>query len=170
MTGNTISLQVDSTMVANYLLKEEGTGYKTLNGLSRKISLKCHRNGVILCPEYLRGMANLQTNALSRHKKSSGVELGSPSQPQVMQMVVCSNSRSVCRQTGTQGTLILDLSDRRASVGDTLKERWSQGLSCAFPPPNIIHLVLSRLVRWGGDLIMIIPFSQKRTGPQRSCI
>ena len=32
------------------------------------------------------------------------------------------------------------------------------GLRYAFPPPNIIQLVIGRLVKWGGKLIMITPF------------
>ena len=38
--------------------------------------------------------------------------------------------------------IILDLSDKRGSGGDALKERWLEGLRQAFPPPNIIQVDL----------------------------
>ena len=70
MRGKTISFQIDSMTTVAYMLKDGGTHWKTLNGLVRKILLKCHVNGVVVCPEYLRGMANLQEDALSRGKKT----------------------------------------------------------------------------------------------------
>ena len=57
-------------MAVAYLLKEGGTHYKTLNGLVRKKLLKYHENGEMVCPEYIRGMANLWADALSRGKKA----------------------------------------------------------------------------------------------------
>ena len=70
MSGKTVSFQIDNTMAVAFLLKKGGTHCKTLNGLVRKILLKCHRNGVPVCPEYLRGVANLWVDALSRGKKA----------------------------------------------------------------------------------------------------
>ena len=61
---------MDNTIAVAYLLKEGGTHCKTLNGLVRKILVKCHQNGVNLYPEYLRGVANLQADALFRGKKA----------------------------------------------------------------------------------------------------
>ena len=78
MRGKTISFQIDHTIAVAYLLKEEGTHYKTLNGLVRKILLKCHKKGVTVCPEYLIGVANLQADALFRGKKAQKWRLGNP--------------------------------------------------------------------------------------------
>ena len=60
----------------------------------------------------------------------------------------------------------LHLSDRTASGGDALKERWLKGHKYAFPHPNTIQLVLGRLIRWAEDLIMIITFGQIRAGSE----
>ena len=35
----------------------------TLNGLGRKILLKCLENGITVCPEHLRGVASLRGEA-----------------------------------------------------------------------------------------------------------
>ena len=88
------------------------------------------------------------------------MELRRPSQLQVIQMVGYSSSRSVCKQIGTQEASIFQPgSFRQGSIwGRCLKERLPKGLVNAFPAPNFIQLVLSRLIRWGGDLIMITPF------------
>ena len=56
MRGKTIFFQIDITTATAYLLKEGGTHCKTLNGLVKKFLLKYHRNGVMVCPEYLRGI------------------------------------------------------------------------------------------------------------------
>ena len=65
--GKTASFQINTTTVA-YLLTERGTHCKTVNGLARKILLKYNKNGVMICPKYLRGVAILQTDVLSRGK------------------------------------------------------------------------------------------------------
>ena len=43
-------------------------------------------------------------------------------------------------------------------MGDALKQKWPEGLRYAFPPPNIIQMALGRLVKWGGDLMIITSF------------
>ena len=58
LRGMTVSIQIDNTTTVAYLLKEGGTHCKTLNGLVRKMLLKCHENGIMVCPEYLRGVGN----------------------------------------------------------------------------------------------------------------
>ena len=78
LTGKTVSFQIDNTTAVAYLLKEGGTHYKTLNSLVRKILLKCHENVITVCPEYFRGVANLQADALSRDKKAQEWSLGDP--------------------------------------------------------------------------------------------
>ena len=74
----TVSFQIDKTTAVAYLLKVSGTHCKTLNGLVRKILLKCHKNGTTVCPEYLRGVANLWADALSRGNKAQEWSLGDP--------------------------------------------------------------------------------------------
>ena len=51
-------------------MKEGGTRCRQLDQLARKILLKCHRDGVTPIPAYLRGIANLRADALSRNQKA----------------------------------------------------------------------------------------------------
>ena len=41
---------------------------------------------------------------------------------------------------------------------DSLRLEWLGNLIYAFPSPNIIHLVLGRLLKWGRKIIMFTPF------------
>ena len=70
LMGKTVSFQIDNTTAVAYVLKEGGTHCKTLNGLARKILLKCHEIRILVCPEYPRSVANLQAAALSKGKKA----------------------------------------------------------------------------------------------------
>ena len=74
----TISFQIDNTTAVSTLLKEGGTHCKTLNDLVGKILLKCHKNRVMMCLEYLRGVAHLQADALTRVKRAQEWSLGDP--------------------------------------------------------------------------------------------
>ena len=156
LRGKTISFQIDNATAVAYLLKEGGTHCRTLNAVVRKILLNCHENGIMVCPKFLRGVANLWADALFRGKKAQGWSLGNSlfkcwGTP-VVDLFASSQAHKVPQY------LSLDLSDKRASEGDALKERWPEGLRCAFPSPNIIQMALGRLVRWKRDLIMITPF------------
>ena len=160
LRGKTISFKIDNTTAVACLLKEGGTYCKTLNGLARKILLRCHEKGIMVCQEYLRGEANLWGDVLSRGKKVQEWNLGHPvcnrlfkhwGNP-VVDLFTSSQAHKVPQYFN------LDLSDKRASRGDAVKESW---------PPNI-QMALGRLVRWGGDLIMITPFGQIRASSQRS--
>ena len=130
------------------------------NGLVRKILLKCHKNGVMVCPEYLRSVANLWPDALSRGKRAQEWSLGDPACHRllkhwgspVVDMFVSSRAHNVPQYFS------LDLSDGRATGRDALEERWPEGLRYAFPPQNISWMVLGRLVRWGGGFIKITLF------------
>ena len=61
-----------------YLLKEGGTHCKTLNGLVRRILQKCHKNRLVVCPEYLWEAMRLRKNSLSRGEKAQEWSLGDP--------------------------------------------------------------------------------------------
>ena len=137
----------------------------TLNGLMRKILLKCHENGVMVCQEYLKRYGKPPGRCPIQVQESSGVELGRMSKPWVIQMVGTPvvdlfASRQAHR---VSPYFSLEISDRRRCWEAALKERWPKGIRYAFPPPNIIEIVLGRLIRFGGDLIMITPFWPDQT-------
>ena len=147
MRGNTISFQIGNTTAVAHLLKKGGTHCKTLNGLARKTLLKYHKDRVMVHPKYLRGMANLQTDTHPGARKlRSGA--GGSSKLQIILMMGFFSGRSVCKQTLTQGASILQPGSLRQGGGYSLKEMFPKDLRYVFPPPNIILLVLCRLVRW----------------------
>ena len=71
-----VFLQINNTTTVAYWKKESDTHCKKLYGLVRKILLKCLREGVTACPEYLWAVANLKAYALSR--KIQEWSLGDP--------------------------------------------------------------------------------------------
>ena len=152
-------------MAVASLLKEGGTHCKTLNGLVRKILLKCHKNGIMLCPEYLRGVPNLQADALSRGKKAQEWSLGDPACHRlfkhwgtpVVDLFTSSQTHKVPQYFN------LDLSDKRTSGQMPCWRGGQKALRYAFPSPNIMQMSLGRLVRWGGDQITITPFWQDQS-------
>ena len=147
LRGKTVSFQIESSTVVAYLLKEGGSHFKTLNGLTRKILLKCHENGITVCLEYLRGVANLWADALSRGKNAQEYSLGDPA---CHRMFKHSASLVVNLFTSSWAhkvpNISPDLSDQGASGGDALKERWPEGIRYAFLPPNFIQMALGKLL------------------------
>ena len=113
--GKTVSFQIDNTTAGAYLLKEAGTHCKTLNGLVRKILLKCHENGIMVCPEYLRGKS--LGRCPIQGQESSGLDPRLPSMPQVIKMLGNPSSGPLCKQSGEQGTQIFQpVSLRQGSI------------------------------------------------------
>ena len=76
LRGKTVSFHKYNTIAGAYLLEEGGTHRQTLNGLVRKIMLMCHENGITVCLDYLRGVANFWADALSKGKKAQEWSLG----------------------------------------------------------------------------------------------
>ena len=136
--GTTVSLQIDNTTTVAYLLKYGGTHCKTLNGLVRKILLKCHENQIMVFQEYLRGVVNL--HAAIKGQESSGAELRGPSLSQVIQAWGNSNCRSVCKQLGTQGASILQPgSQRQENIWGRCLERRMTGMPQICLPTSKHH-------------------------------
>ena len=100
-----------------------------------KILPKCHKKGVTDHLEYLQGVANLRADALSKGRDVQDLGLVNPQfQP--------------------------NLSDRE-HLGNTLRVEWPKGQRDAFPPPNLVQLVLGRLAKSGhpdhGHSLLVIP-------------
>ena len=67
--GKATSFQIDNQTAVAYLMKEGGMRCQQLDQLAQKILLKCHRDGVTPITAYLRGIANLRADTLSRNQK-----------------------------------------------------------------------------------------------------
>ena len=158
--GKATSFQIDNRTAVAYLMKEGGTRCRQLDQLARKILLKCHRDGVTPIPAYLRGIANLRADALSRNQKAQEWSLSISAcrrlfklmgQP-VVDLFASSRTFKVDKYYST------DLTDRRAIGSDGAREKWPPGLRYAFPPPPMIQLTLGQLKLMGGELILITPY------------
>ena len=68
--GRAVTFQIDNTTAVAYLMNEGGTRSKQLNNLATKILLRCEELGCQITPAYLRGIANLKADALSRNQKA----------------------------------------------------------------------------------------------------
>ena len=128
-----LPFQMDNTPAAAYLLKEGGTDCKTSNGLASRILLKCLKNGIVACSEYLRVVINLRANALSRGKEVQKWSLGDPIG------VECSGSGNPNEKESGRGAL----------------KEWSKDQGMPF------HSWISfnqswKDYKWGGNLIMMI--------------
>ena len=108
------------------------------------------------CAQNTSGVANLWAKALSRGKKAQVWSLGDPASHRLFKhwgSPVVDLFTSIWAHRVLQ-YFSLNLSDRRASG----EMPWKRGgWRASVMPPNIIQLVLGRVVKWG-DLIMITPF------------
>ena len=115
--------------------------------------LSCHKEGVTVCPEYLSGVVNLRAGTLSSGKRAQEWNLRTPvcyrlfkrwGTP-VVDLFISKRTFKILQEFS------IDLSDTKGSGGDALKVEWSVGLRYAFPSPNLVQLVLGRLVKLGGN-------------------
>ena len=67
-----------------------------------KILLKCKKARVIVCPEYLRGVANFMADALSRGRKAKEWSLEESSPATGFEALENSSNRIICKWVGIQ--------------------------------------------------------------------
>ena len=127
--GKVTSFEIDNPTAVVYLMKEGGTRCPQLNQLARKIILKCHQDGITPIPAYLRGIANLKADALSRNQKAQEWSLSIPAycrlfklmgQP-VVDLFVSSQMFKVDKYYST------DLTDKNAIGSNGARECWPPG-------------------------------------------
>ena len=158
--GKVVSFQIDNTTAVAYLRNEGGTHCYRLYGIARNILLRCHQLGITVCPSYLRGIANLKADALSRGKQTQEWSLNPTAAQRLFKLwgtpVVDLFASS--RTFKLPQYFSLDMTDNRAIGHDGARDDWPQGLRYAFPPPPIISLVLANYEKQGGELVMITPY------------
>ena len=147
--GKVVSFHIDNTTAVSYLQNKGSTQCSKLNGLARKILLSCHKDRLMVCQEYLHGVASLRENSLSRGKEDQKWSLGTPACQRlfrwwgtpVVGLLVTKMAFKVSQYFHA------DLSSKKTSGGDAPKEEWLEGLRYDLLFPNIIQLVLRRLVK-----------------------
>ena len=76
--GKIIFFHIDNVTALSHVMKEGATHCKKMNDLVRKTWLRCHKDGVMVCPECFYGVANLRIDALSRGMEAQDCSLGTP--------------------------------------------------------------------------------------------
>ena len=147
--------------ITAHLSKEGGTRSAHLNKLTMEILLFCRNRGVVLTPAYLPGIANLGADALSRGKETSEWFINPIvtswmfrrfAHPQID--LFASNRSAQLVET----YFSLDRRDKLSAGTNALNQTWAFNLMYAFPPPQIIPLILARMKECKGTLILVTPF------------
>ena len=128
--------------------------------LTKEISDICLSHKIELFPSHLPGMANIESDALSRGKAQDEWFL----QPVVAQKIFrIYGSPDVdlfaSRATAQLTTYFsLDRRDRQSWGVDALAQQWDFDAMYAFPPPSLILSVLQKFRRSKGKLLLVAPF------------
>ena len=160
LAGQSVLLLVDNLTTVMYLKKEGGTKSVMLARLTKQISDICMSHDIRLVPCYLPGMANIESDALSRGKTQDEWFL----LPSVAQKIFWSFGFPdvdlfASRETAqTQAYFSLDRHDRQSLGIDALNQPWDFGLMYAFPPPSLILSLLQNYRRSKGNLLLVAPF------------
>ena len=154
-----VSFQIANTIAVSYLCKEDSTPREKLNDLVRNILLRCHKDRVMVCLEYLHGIENFRADAPVQRQGSSGVEPMDPCLSQTSQMVGNSSSSLGCKQKGIQSAPLLQ---SRSLRQESLRKRCPEGGMARRPMVGSSSLKYNTASpgKAGkmGELIMVTPF------------
>jgi len=161
MRGLTVAIHSDNRAMVAYLLKEGGTKSPSLCSLTKEIYTIIDRWGISLRPAYLKGVANIEADSLSRGREVREWCL----LPRVVDRIVARVGPLHCDLFASQASTLAPLfftvtkGDSSALGMDALLHDWSQlgpGLF-AFPPPQLLPQVLRKVVIEGVDLSLVAP-------------
>ena len=160
LQNKVVSLQLDNVTAASYPVKEGGTRSQVFNRLARQILFTCRESSIHLEPAYLPGIANLGADALSRDKQSQEWALN----PKVARTIFRIFGRPQVDLFASQRSALLpqyfsiDRKDKKALGIDALEQTWKFQLMYAFPPPQLIPMVLAKIRMTKATLILVAPF------------
>ena len=158
-----VTVHLDNVTAAAYLAKEEGTRPETLNALAKEILMFCRDHGIALSPAYLPGIANLGADALSRGTETREWFINPRVSERIFsrlglpQIYLFASRRSVQVKT----YFSLDRRDNHSAGRNALNQSWTFKHMYAFPPPQIVPLILGRMRECKGTLILVTPFWSK---------
>ena len=137
-----------------------GTRSAILARLTKEISDICFSHKIKLFPSHLPGLANIESDALSRGKAQDEWYL----LPAVAQKIFriygdADVDLFASKDTAQLSTYFsLDRHDHQALGVDALVHLWDFGVMYAFPPPSMILTVLQKFRRCKGKLLLVAPF------------
>ena len=154
LTGKSIQLLVDNSLTILYLKKEGGTKSAMLGRLTKKILDMCTSHEITLFPSHLPGLANTESEALSRGKSQEEWHL-SPSVAQKIFRIFGLPEIDLFASKMTSQLPVyfsLDRHDHQARAVDALRQTWDFRMMYAFPPPCMILTVIQKFRQSRGRL------------------
>jgi len=160
LRGQVVALQADNKTAVAYLLKEGGTRSRILCHLTRVMFRILDRWDITLRPAYLKGIANVEADCLSR-----GLEVRDWClRPEVARQIFSRTGHPswdlFASRESSQAPFYYSIeSDSRSQGTDCLLQDWSslRGTIYAFPPPQLIPQTLQKLVTEQVQIILIAP-------------
>lgn len=164
LTNKVIRVETDSTTVVSYIKRQGGTHSPALCFQSWELLNYCINHNITLRPVHVPGKQNFEADALSRIKADSTEwEISS----KVIQRVFLVWQRPVIDLFATNKNRKLDLFCSRVPLEgtyqvDSLQMSWSNLSGYAFPPLNLVPLVLQKVQSDKTPLLILIAPVWKR--------
>ena len=160
--GENSSFETDITTALSYLKKEGGTHCWRLNGLVRKILLRCYDDRMTICIEYLCGVANLRADTLFRRKEAQKWYLRTPAYQRLFKWWVTPvDDVFMC-----PSTTIKTAHKRRPC--EEMPWRWNGHKTWDMPFQSQKNTASPRKAgKWEGDWSFSHPFGQTTVGSQK---
>jgi len=160
LRGQVVALNADNKSMVAYLLKEGGTKSPALCQLARDLFTIVDKWGIVIRPAYLRGIGNVEADCLSRGQQVKEWCLRPALAHRVFRDVGYPQWDLFASGESSLAPSFFSITKEATSQGtDALLQDWSslQGPLYAFPPPQLMPRVLSKVVVERVDLIIITP-------------
>ena len=160
LAGHSVQLLVDNITTVLYLKKDGGTKSAMLVRLTKEVSDICLSHDIRLVPCYLPGLANIESDALSRGKTQDEWFLLPLVATKIFRIYEEPDVDLFASKDTAQLTkyFSIDRFDHQSLGVDALAHQWDFGVMYAFPPPSLILSVLQKFRRSTGKLLLIAPF------------
>jgi hypothetical protein len=151
---------VDNSSTVQYIKKEGGTKSATLARLTKEILDICYTHQIRLVPCHLPGLANIESDALSRGKTQDELHLNTNVASKIFRIYGYPEVDLFASQATAQVPqyFSLDRFDNQSLGVDAITQEWHFKLMYAFPPPSMILPVLQKFRRSKGKLLLVAPF------------
>jgi hypothetical protein len=161
LAGHSVQLLVDNMATVLYLKKEGGTKSAMLARLTREILDICVTHNITLFPSYLPGLANTESDALSRNKVQEEWHLSPSVAQKIFRIFGLPEIDLFASQRTAQLPVYfsLDRHDHQSAGVDALRQAWDFELMYAFPPPAMIQTLIQKFRQSRcRRLLLIAPF------------
>jgi len=161
--NKSLLILTDNTTVIAYIKNQGGTHSTTLTLNVKTLLIWADNRNVVLTMRHIPGSRNVLADSLSRRYSI-------PKSEWMLHKEVTRELFSIwglplldlfaTRKNCQLASYVSPYPDSQASATDGLSVSWKLGLNYAYPPTPLIQLVLAKLQREGGELILIAPYWQ----------